>query len=76
MEDRDAEEFILLLRGYFRLLAEKELTVNRDSHSSFQAETGYLIKLEYFFLSNVYEIKLILNDILFSPLCNVFIAKL
>lgn len=39
MEDRDAEEFILLLKGYFRLLAGKELTVNWDSHSSWQAET-------------------------------------
>lgn len=41
MEDRDAEEFILLLKGYFKLLAEKELTVNWDAHSSWQAETGY-----------------------------------
>ncbi|XP_035225334.1 uncharacterized protein LOC118197886 isoform X2 [Stegodyphus dumicola] len=39
MEDRDAEEFILLLKGYFRLLAGKELTVHWDFQSSWQAET-------------------------------------
>lgn len=42
MEDRDAEEFILLLKGYFRLLAEKELTIAWDSKVSWPAETGKL----------------------------------
>lgn len=30
MEDRDAEEFVLVLQGYYRLLAGRELFVDLD----------------------------------------------
>lgn len=39
MEDRDAEEFLLLLKGYFKILADKELTVTWDSKSTWPTET-------------------------------------
>ncbi|GFS75155.1 FERM and PDZ domain-containing protein 4 [Nephila pilipes] len=38
MEEKDADEFILLLKGYHRLMTEKELSVHVNSCNSWQPE--------------------------------------
>ncbi|GFR18387.1 FERM and PDZ domain-containing protein 4, partial [Trichonephila clavata] len=38
MEEKDADEFILLLKGYYRLMIEKELSVHVNSCNSWQPE--------------------------------------
>lgn len=70
MEDRDAEEFILLLKGYFRLLAEKELSVTWESHSSWQAETGNFIIVFFKVKSQTYFSFMFVNLFKFKSICN------
>lgn len=40
MEEKDADECILLLKGYYRLFTERELPVHVTSCNSWQPEPG------------------------------------
>lgn len=43
MEDRDAEEFVLVLQGYYRLLTGKTLPVEQDRDLSWIDDAGMLL---------------------------------
>lgn len=43
MEDRDAEELVLVLQGYYRLLTGKILSVEQDRDLSWIDDAGKLL---------------------------------
>lgn len=55
LEERDAEELVLVLQGYYALLAEKSLPVHhsRDNYGADQGEKFTLVSILYSRRNNI-----------------------
>lgn len=65
MEDRDAEEFILVIQGYYRLLTERELYVNLEKDMWTQESGIYRRELPLFAIFRYADVKF--EDVFTAP---------